>query len=59
MDINAVINKITQSKTADIIKKVPRSHIVLLKVIREVFIEQSKERIEYDQLLSEYNKRAA
>ena len=56
--MNSTVTKIYESKTAGIIKKVPRSHLILLSVIEEVFTQEGIGLIEESRLLTEYNKRA-
>ena len=57
-DVNEVINEIYKSKTADIIQKVPRQHVILLKTIEQIFDEQNSQKVGETKLLNEYNKRA-
>ena len=57
-DANRTLNEIFQSKTAGIIKKVPRSHTILLIVIEDFFRFKQVNAIEFKTLLDLYNKRA-
>ena len=38
-DANRVVTEIFQSKTVGIIKKVPRSHVILLQILESLFRE--------------------
>ncbi len=58
-DTNKTINEIYQSKTVGIIRKVPRSHIILLIVLEETLRKTDRRTIEQGPLLEMYNKRAS
>jgi len=53
------VTEIFQSKTAGIIKKVPRSHVILLQILESLFREGGLNQVEQDKLLVEYNRQAA
>jgi uncharacterized FlaG/YvyC family protein len=44
-DVNETVVKIYESKTAGIIKKVPRSHLILLKIFENIFTDENVEGI--------------
>ena len=58
-DVNRVVNEVFQSKTAGIIKKVPRSHVILLMILESMFRSDHINQVAVDKLLSEYNKQAS
>ena len=58
-DAVAVISEMYHSKTARIIKQVPRSHIILLVLLEEIFKDKGINMIEQDLLFKEYNTEAA
>lgn len=47
-----------KSKTQSIISKVPRSYIILLKVLEEIFSEENVSGISESRLIQEYNRRS-
>ncbi|CDW83055.1 cell division control protein 6 homolog [Stylonychia lemnae] len=55
-DVNTTIIQIYQSKTANILKQVPRSHIMLLNIIYDLFNQQNLAQVDEEKLLSEYNR---
>lgn len=57
-DTNETITEMFQSKTAGIIKKMPRSYIILLTILEEVFMAKNTNMIEQTSLLGEYNRQA-
>ena len=56
-DVNKVITELYRSKTFDTVRKVPRSHLILLKIIEQLFSEEGYREIRESKLLMEYNKR--
>eukprot|EP00347_Sterkiella_histriomuscorum_P021811 403332685 len=56
-DVNKAIIEIYQSKTANIIKQVPRSHLIFLQVLYETFENENVCVIGEDRLLDLFNRR--